>query len=184
MEFIKLKQIDKGWSSFIYLVKEKTTNKIYILKETREKSNRKELAKREGSMLSLANSVGIGPKIKKIDYENNGVIMEYIKGKEISKFIFEDFEKITKYQLYELIKDLYRQLYKLDKINLSHNQLLGGKNILITKKRKNYFPIIIDFEKSNLKEKTKNIGQIDSFLFYNPNSEIAKKIREKLEIKL
>jgi predicted Ser/Thr protein kinase len=100
------------------------------------------------------------------------------------------FDDVTKKELYELIKELYEQLFLLDKINLSHNQLQVGKNILVQEKiingERKFFPTIIDFEKATLKKnnKTKNIGQIESFLFYNPHGIVAKKIREKLNLKL
>lgn len=192
MKFNKIIQLSKGWSSYIWLI-ENENKKKFVLKEVREKSPRKDLALREGKMLSLANSVGVGPKIKEINFEKNYVIMEHINGKKLFDFILdEQFKNITKEELYELIKNIYRQLYLLDSINLSHNQLPVGKNILIKEisptlnKKKTFFPIIIDFEKASVKEnnKTRNLGQMDSFLFFNPNGVVAKKIREKLELEL
>ncbi len=190
MEFKKIIQLSKGWSSYIWLI-ENTAGERFILKEVREKSPRKDLAEREGRMLSLANSVGVGPKVKEINFEENYVIMEYIQGKKLFDFVTDaDFEKVTKEELYNLIKEIYRQLFLLDKINLSHNQLPVGKNILIKevfdpKQRKRIFiPVIIDFEKASIKENnnTRNLGQIESFLFFNPNGVVAKKVREKLEL--
>ena len=132
MKYTKIKQIAKGWSSYIWLVKNKKGEE-FVLKEVREKSPRKDLANREGKMLLLANSVGVGPKVKEINFEKNFVVMEYIKGEKFFDFILSKrFEgEITQTQIYELIKELFRQLYLLDTINLSHNQLQIGKNILV-----------------------------------------------------
>ncbi len=199
MDFKKIKKIEKGWSSYIWLAKNKKGAKL-VIKEVREKSPRKDLAEREGKMLLLANSVGVGPKIIEVNYEKNFVAMEYINGLELANWIFsEEFKnEVTKEQYWNFIKELCKQCIALNKINLSHNQLEGGKNILVVKKTNpvknknklaeqntNYFPVIIDFEKATIKEKrTKNLGQIENMFFHNPHSAIAKKSREKLGAKL
>ena len=192
MKYTKITQLAKGWSSYIWLV-HGAGEKEFVLKEVREKSPRKDLANREGKMLLRANEVGVGPKVQEVNYGGNFVVMEYVRGKKFLNWVMgENFEKeVSAEQLYFFIKELYRQLLKLDAIGLSHNQLQIGKNILVEKKlsidkKENYFPIIIDFEKASLKEpgNTKNIGQIESMLFYNPNGAIAKKVREKLKLEL
>ncbi|MDD3084102.1 MAG: hypothetical protein PHP82_03705 [Candidatus ainarchaeum sp.] len=187
MNYKKIKKIVKGWSSNIWLIKN-DEGKIFVKKEVREKSNRKNLAEREGKMLALANSIKIGPKLIETNYEKNFVIMEYIVGKKFLEFVFsKEFEKMNKKEVYDLIKELLRQGIALDEIGLRHNQLQIGKNILVTKKilKKKIIPIIIDFEKSSLiKGKEKNFGQLTSFLFYNPNGVVAKKIRTKLNLTL
>jgi predicted Ser/Thr protein kinase len=190
MPYTKITQLAKGWSSYIWLVKDEC-GKEFVLKEVREKSPRKDLAEREGKMLMLANTVGVGPKIKEVNFEENFVAMEYIKGKKLYDWIeSNEFEKVKAEELYEFIKALYRQLYALDKVHLSHNQLQVGKNILVKEiledSKTKYIPVIIDFEKSSIKENnhTKNIGQADAMLFYNPNGMLAQKVREKLNLVL
>jgi len=191
MKYTKVMQTAKGWSSYIWLVKD-SNGKEFILKEVREKSPRKDLAEREGKRLLLTNKVNVGPKVREINFKKNFVIMEYIKGKKLVDWILgKEFEEVNAEQLYFFIKELYKQLLALDSINLSHNQLQVGKNILVEKKpgldgKENYFPVIIDFEKATIKENnhTRNIGQIESMFFYNPNGIIAKKTREKLNLKI
>jgi putative serine/threonine protein kinase len=182
MNYQKIRRLAKGWSSYVWLVL-LTNGKKVVLKEVREKSPRKNLAEREGNFLKLANSVGVGPKLIEANLKKNYILMEYIEGDCFRDWIFEE-KNISKKQLYFFIKELYKQLLLLDSVQLSHNQLQVGKNILVKTKilsgKKVFFPIIIDFEKSTLKQKTKNIGQIESFLFYNPNSAIAKKVRKIL----
>ena len=191
MKFTRISLIAKGWSSYNWLVKGEKGQEL-LLKEVREKSPRKDLAEREGKMLLLANKVNVGPKAIEINYKENYILREYIHGERLLDWIMsEDFQKeVTKKQLWQFLKKLYKQLNALDSINLSHNQLQVGKNILvktiINKDEKEYTPVIIDFEKASIKENnhTKNIGQIESFLLYNPNSIIAQKIRNKLEVTL
>ncbi len=188
MVFERIEQISKGWSSNIWKIRYK--GKVCVLKESREKSNRKNLAEREGKMLSRANKIGIGPKLLKVDFEKNFVIMEYVKGDRIVDWVnSREFEKASKEQVYYLLKKLFEQVFLLDEIGLRHSQLQVGKNILvkkIIKKRKIFYePVIIDFEKASMKKgKKKNEGQIKSFFFYNPNGNIAKKVRKKLNLKL
>lgn len=186
MNYTKISQIAKGWSSYIWIVKD-TYGEEFVLKEVREKSPRKDLAEREGRMLLLANSVGVGPRVKEVNFEENFVAMEYIKGEKFLDFVMsEEFDKATPKQIYNLIKEIFRQLLLLDKINLSHNQLQIGKNILVKKEKENFVPVIIDFEKSTIKEEnhTKNTGQLFAMCFFNPNGIVAKKIREKLNLTL
>jgi len=199
MNYSKVNQIAKGWSSYIWIVRDKN-GKEFVLKEVREKSPRKDLANREGKMLLLANSVEVGPKVIEVNFEENFVVMEYIRGVKFFDWVMNEgpckekkFEKeVSAEELYFFIKELYRQLIALEKIHLSHNQLQVGKNILVEKrfckktKKEQYFPIIIDFEKATLKYEnhTKNIGQVDAMLFYNPNGAIGKKLREKLNLSL
>jgi putative serine/threonine protein kinase len=190
MEYKRISQIAKGWSSYVWLIEDEKGKK-FVLKEVREKSPRKDLAEREGKMLQLANTVKVGPKVIEINYEKNHVIMEYVKGKKLFDWIMgENFEKeITARQVYSFIKELYKQCLALDSIGISHNQLQIGKNILVKEIigknfEKNFVPTIIDFEKATIKQKTKNSGQIFSMLFYNPNGTIAKKIREKMNLEI
>lgn len=195
MKYTKIEKIAKGWSSYIWIIKDKNGEK-FILKEVREKSNRKNLAEREGLMLLKANTVCVGPKVKEINFEENFVVMEYIVGEKLFDWVLnEDFEKVTKKQLYDFLKELIRQCLLLDSIGLRHTQLQVGKNILVTKKGNKFFPTIIDFEKASATESTprsdrseavkeKNFGQLTGFLFYNPNGKLAKKVREKLEVKI
>jgi putative serine/threonine protein kinase len=193
MKFTKILKIAKGWSSYVWLVKN-SHGKEFVLKEVREKSPRKDLANREGKMLLLANSIGVGPRVEEVNYTENYVVMEYVKGPKLFDWILsEQFkEEITVAQLYDFIKELYRQLDALESIHLSHNQLQIGKNILVrrtvnTKTHEaQYVPVIIDFEKATIKENnhTKNIGQINAMLFFNPNGALAQKVREKLNLTL
>jgi putative serine/threonine protein kinase len=189
MQFTRIKQIEKGWSSFIWLVEGENGEKM-VLKEPKPNSPRMDIANREGKNLLLANSVGVGPKVFEVNYEKNYVLMEYIDGVELNKIIFGTiFSTITKKQLYDFVKELYRQCLALDTIGLSHKQLQGGKNILVKKETdKNgetkFTPVIIDFEKANIRMEnhTKNIGQIEAMFFYNPHAEMSKRVREKLEL--
>jgi predicted Ser/Thr protein kinase len=184
MKYKKLEKIAKGWSSYIWKVS--YGEKIFVLKEVREKSPRKNLCEREGKMLTRANRVGVGPKVVEVNKKGNFVVMEFIRGKEFRDwFLDREFKtQKDKEKLYEMIKEIYQRILRLDEIGLSHNQLQVGKNILVVEKKDGFVPVIIDFEKATLKKKTKNLGQLDSFLFYNPHGQVAKKMRKIFGVKL
>ncbi len=190
MHYTKITQIDKGWSSYIWLAKDEKGKEV-ILKEVREKSPRKDLCEREGKMLALANSVGVGPKLIEVNEKENFVIMERINGQEFLRWLnTKEFRGVTKNELYEFLKELYRQLLLLNTINLSHNQISGGRNILVTellnnKGERKFIPTIIDFETAKIKippKKTKNLGQANDYFFQNKFGFAAKKVREKLNL--
>jgi putative serine/threonine protein kinase len=148
----KIRLVSKGWSGLIWLV-ENNSKKNFVKKEMREKSNRPDLALREGTKLKLANKFGIGPKLKEINFEKNFVIMEYINGEKLLDFVqSKSFDKLEKKELYEFIKELLRQCLILDSNGLIHTQLQVGKNILVTKKQGKIFPII-KYKKRNKKQK-------------------------------
>lgn len=166
-------KISKGWSSEIYLAKDSKGKKI-VLKALREKSNRKDMARRESENLLLANSVGVGPKLYFSDAAAGVVGMEFIDGVPFGKWIFSG---ISRHELEEFIDGLCSQAKKLDEIGLDHGQLAGaGKNILVRKG----LPVIIDFEKASASRKVHNLNVVNSFLFRSKGSEVVKKVAEVL----
>ena len=170
-------KISKGYSSEIFLVKNKKGKK-FALKIEKEKSPRKEMAEREAGNLRLANSAGIGPKLFGFDLEKRIILMEYIEGLTFSKWLFSN---PPKKDLKKILESLLSQAKKLDEIGLDHGQLAGkGKNILI--ESKTLKPIIVDFEKASQNRKCGNYNQLFSLFYKNPYSELTKKIKEILEV--
>jgi putative serine/threonine protein kinase len=171
---VLVQKIAKGWSSEIFLVQR--GKKKLVAKVEKEKSPRINMVEKEAANLKTANSIGIGPKLICFDCEKRIVLMEFIQGISFSKWLFSSPEKT---QLEKCINALLEQAKKLDEIGLSHGQLAGkGANILV---QKNCLPVIIDFEKASQNRKSKNFNQLQAFLFKNPESAIAKKIKEILE---
>lgn len=170
-----IEKISKGWTSYIYLVKN-SKGKKFILKVLREKSTRTNMVEKESENLKLANSVGVGPKLIKFDNGNGVVQMEFIEGESFKDWIFETY--VSQKKLFSFLKELLSQGKKLDEIGLDHGQLAGkGSNILVRKNK----PVIIDFEKASSKRKTGNFNQLKSFLFINPRSSITKRVRKVLK---
>lgn len=166
-----IERVSKGYSSEVFLV-ENSKKERFALKLEKEKSPRINMAEKESSFLKKANSLGIGPKLLAFSLEKRVILMEYIEGKTFSDWLFSSPSKSA---LKKFIDSLLSQAKELDKEGLSHGQLSGkGKNILVRKG----LPVIIDFEKASLNRKCNNYNQIQSLLFQNPNSTIAKKVGE------
>lgn len=168
-------RIAKGYSSEIYLVKNSKSKK-FALKIERADSPRRKMCEKEVANLQLANKYGIGPKLADYDIKARIILMEFIEGKTFSKWLLDGKKAPEKKQLLKVISDLLLQAKILDEIGLDHGQLAGkGANIIV---RRNLRPVILDFEKASQKRKCHNLNQLNSFLFRNPNSEIAKKVKE------
>jgi putative serine/threonine protein kinase len=180
-----ISQLGKGHSSQIFLVQGKRGKK-FVAKIERQDSTRFRMAERESENLSLANSIGIGPKLFAADLKKRIVLMEFIEGPSFAEWLFSG---PSQKALKEFIKELQAQAKALDKAGLDHGQLAGkGKNILVKKGKTGKGciesgrakPAIIDFEKASQNRKCHNLSTIESFLFKNPRGAVAKKVREIL----
>lgn len=170
-----ISKIAKGFAGDVFLVSNKNGKK-FALKIERSKSRRRDMTTKEVLHLQKANSIGIGPKLIDFDLEQKIVLMEFINATPFGKWVFE--KNVSKTKLKKTIENLLMQAKRLDTAGLDHGQLAGkGGNILV---KKSGFPVIIDFEKASQSRRCHNVTQLESFLFYNPNSEIAKRIRSVL----
>ncbi len=167
-----VKKISKGHSSEVFLVKNSRGKKL-ALKIEKDKSRRFGMAVKEANYLKLANTFGVGPKLFAFDFDCKCILMEFVDGAPFDKWFFE--KEPTKKALKKFIENLLEQAKELDKVGISHGQLAGkGRNILV----RNNLPVIIDFEKASIVRRARNENQIKSFLFDNPKSSIAKKIKK------
>jgi predicted Ser/Thr protein kinase len=172
-KLLMVAKIGKGHSSEIFAVKNGAGQK-FVLKAEKSKSTRFQMAERETGNLRKANSLGIGPTLIDFDLKKRAILMEFVDGKTFAKWLFS---QPTKKELLSFAKELIEQAKALDAIGLDHGQLAGaGKNILVREGK----PVIIDFEKASSVRKCHNLSVIKSFLFRNPNSAIAAKVRAVL----
>jgi predicted Ser/Thr protein kinase len=171
-------KFSKGWSSEVYLT-EDIKGKKFALKLEKGKSPRRDMARKEAENLRFANSLGIGPELVCSDSKSGAILMEYIEGTTFGNWLLD--ERPSAAMLSAFLRLLMRQAEKMDNAGLSHGQLAGrGKNILVRRMGCNCEPVIIDFEKASRSRKCNNARQLSSFLFCNPNSVIAKTVKETL----
>jgi HemK-related putative methylase len=139
----------------------------------------------EAKFLKVLNKKGIGPKLYKINKKDKSIIMEYIDGARILDF-FAD-EKIEKNNILDVIEKILKQVYTLDLLGITKNELINPyKHIIIGNNESrignnesrignnesrignneswNNEPVMIDFERCQYTDRPKNITQFIQFL--------------------
>ena len=96
----KLEILGKGYVGIVVLAKRKS--KDVALKIRRLDSQRTEM-KNEAKLLKLVNSVNVGPKL--FDHSKNFVVMEYLDGEKIGKWINSLKGRGSSKKLKSVIKD-------------------------------------------------------------------------------
>lgn len=111
--------------------------------------SKREDFRHEANMLSLANSVGVGPRLF---YANeNMIVMEYINGLTI-----EEFQSNIK----DIARDVLEQCFKLDVIKLDHGELSRmNKHVIIGEQIK-----IIDFDSASVNRRASNVTSATQYL--------------------
>lgn len=152
------------------VIKAYSKNSEYALKIRRLDSPRRNLL-HEVKIQSFANSFGIGPKI--VDYSNNFIMMELIRGKVLSDFYF--MQSINIEIIRRVIKSLLNQCYLLDLYGIDHGELSDLRKHVIINERVN----IIDFDSASTNRKMSNLTSCVQYLFIGgPYSKLFKNLFE------
>lgn len=166
----KIESLDvlgKGYVGVVVLAKK--NSKTVALKIRRLDSQRENM-KNEANLLKLANKVGVGPKI--VTVSKNFLVMEYLDGEKIGKWIMDLKPKGTIKKLKLNMKKILEDCYKLDKNGFDHGELSSiSKHVIIGKKI-----TLIDFESSSTKRRVSNVTSATQGIFIG--SGISKKINQ------
>ncbi|MEK6861305.1 MAG: hypothetical protein AABY07_05015 [Nanoarchaeota archaeon] len=149
-----MQYLAKGKRGMVFLAK--LNNVLVAIKTKRPDSKALNSINNESYWLNRLNKHGIGPKL--IDYGENYLAMEYVKG-----IRFVDYFKETKNKkkLNKIIKDIFNQCYKLDKLNVNKYEMHNPVKHIIIRKDK---AVLIDFERCKKSRKPKNVTQFCQFL--------------------
>jgi putative serine/threonine protein kinase len=129
---------------------------------------------REAQMLKRANDVGVGPKL--LDFTKNYLLMEFVEGKRLPKWIETLKGRGTKARIHKVLRDVLEQCWRLDDIGLDHGELSRApKHIIVGA---NDSPYIVDFETASTNRKVSNVTSICQYLFIG--SQLARTLRKKL----
>lgn len=157
-----LKILGKGYRGIALKVVYR--GKIAVAKVMRTDSGIESLSK-EASMLEIANKIDIGPKL--YDKSDHVIVLEYIEGLEFEEWIdkigLEDVDVLKK-----VLREIFLQAYKLDRIDLDHGELNDMRKHVIVKP--DLTPVIIDFGKASLNRKPKNVSSTFSYITHGPQS--------------
>lgn len=125
---------------------------------------------REAQLHSLANNLGIGPRL--IKHTKEAIVMEFVEGVGLGEYIASKPEGL---QL--VVDDVLKQCYVMDVNGLDHGQLTDSSNHVIV--RENNRPKIIDFSHASNTRKTSNLTSFASYLMKT----VLDKHREDREIR-
>lgn len=108
----------------------------------------------EANVLKKLNRRGIGPKI--VLTEPDMIVYEFIKGDFIEKFI----EKSPKYKIREVLVEVFRQCFVLDRMKLNKEEMHNPyKHIII-----DIHPVMVDFERCKPTTDPKNVTQFCQYI--------------------
>ena len=128
----------------------------------------------EAEMLKRANDVGVGPKL--LDVTENFLLMEFIEGTRLPKWIETLKGRGTKARIHEVLRDVLEQCWRIDRVGLDHGELSRApKHIIVST---NNTPYIVDFESASINRKVSNVTSICQYLFIG--SQLAKTMKKKL----
>lgn len=109
----------------------------------------------EARWLKKLNSHGIGPKLL---YSRDGYFFcEFIDG----DLILDYMKKSNKRQIKQAIKNIFNQMYKLDRLKIDKEEMHHPLKHVIVSKGK---PFIIDFERVHYSHNPKNVTQFCQFV--------------------
>ena len=163
--------LGKGYVGVVVLGK--IGRKKVAVKIRRNDSPRKNL-KKEARLLQITNRYGVGPKL--IDFSKNFLVMEYLEGEKIGKWISDLKTKLRSSQIKTVIKKVLEDCYKLDMIGLDHGELSRmPKHVIVGKKI-----TIIDFESSSMERRVSNVTSATQAFFIG--SGISKTVKRVYKI--
>lgn len=150
----KMKQLyAKGKRGLVYTADYK--GKKIAIKIKNPKSTAIARIEIEAKFLKKLNKHGIGPKF--IFFKNNQLGMEFIHGE-----LFQDYiQKNDKKKIIKVIRDIFEQLYTMDKLGINKEEMHHPvKHIIINKNK----PYLIDFERCHYSQKPKNVTQFVQYI--------------------
>jgi len=129
---------------------------------------------REAEMLKKANSLGVGPKL--LGFTENFLLMEFIKGTPLPKWIETLKGRGTKAKIRETLRVILEQCWRMDQAGLDHGELSRApKHVIVGA---NGTPCIVDFETASIGRRVSNVTSICQYLFIG--SQLARNLKRKL----
>ena len=141
--------LGKGYVGVVVLSRIK--NKLVAVKIRRTDASRINMVK-EAKFLKIANKAGVGPLL--LAMSKNFIIMEYLDGKKISKWVNELKSKRDIKLLKSIMQKILEDCYSLDVIGLDHGELSTiSKHVVIGKSK----TTIIDYESASTQRRVSNV---------------------------
>jgi putative serine/threonine protein kinase len=117
----------------------------------------------EAQMLSVANSVNVGPRL--VAASKNFLIMHLIDGILITDWLETNKDAAT---LKRVLGEVLEQCFRLDQAGLDHGELSKApKHLIVDKAQK---PFIVDFETASIERRVANVTAVCQYLFSGNSS--------------
>jgi putative serine/threonine protein kinase len=128
----------------------------------------------EASMLRLANSINVGPKL--YDFSGRFLVMEHLEGNLLPEWIKTLAGRGRKNRLKSVLRGLLEACYRLDQMGLDHGELSRApKHIIVGEQDR---AEIVDFETASDKRRPSNVTSLCQYLFLG--SELSSRVRRIL----
>ena len=165
---INIKKFARGHRGLLY--KANLKKKEVVIKIKKPESKAKGRIANETKWIKILNKHKIGPKLL---FSGKGYFAyEFVKG----NFILDFIEKNNKKDVIKTIKNIFNQLYIMDKLKVDKEEMHHPlKHVIIDKK-----PVLIDFERCRITKKPKNVTQFCQFLMSGSTEILLKQKSIKL----
>jgi methylase of polypeptide subunit release factors len=163
-----IKKFARGHRGLLY--KACLKKKDVVIKTKNPKSKAKARITNETKWIKILNTHKIGPKLL---FSGKGYFAyEFVNG----DFILDFIENNNKEDIIKIIKNVFNQLYIMDKLKVDKEEMHHPlKHIIIDKK-----PVLIDFERCKITKKPKNVTQFCQFLMSGSTGLLLKQKSIKL----
>lgn len=162
-----MKFYKKGKRGLVYF--SKYGNRKIIIKIKNPESRAENRIENEFRFLKILNRKNIGPQA--LFFKNGKLGMEFIDGIYFLDFVKKEDNKDV---ILKIIKNIYGQLYQLDKLKINKEEMSHPrKHIIITENNK---AVLIDFERAHYIKKPANVTQFSVFL---ASDYVSKLLKEK-----
>ncbi len=152
-------------------------SRTVALKIRRTDANRATMMQ-EAKMLTMANSVEVGPKL--LGVSQNFLVMELVEGELIEEWFTHHDPELESIAAKRTLCSVLEQCFQLDGIRLDHGELSQArKHVMIDK----IGPRILDFETASTTRKPGNLPSLCQYLFISrPVAELTEKILGKVDL--
>ncbi|MBX5326150.1 MAG: serine/threonine protein kinase [Candidatus Bathyarchaeia archaeon] len=160
------------------VVKAFTKTRTVALKIRRVDADRNNM-QHEAKMLTLANTLSIGPRL--LDVTENFLVMKFVEGKLFPEWLSS---VRSKQRIRNVLKHGLEQCWQLDKAGLDHGELSNApKHVMI---KPDDTPCIVDFETASINRRPSNVTALCQFFFIGGHiaKQVAKKLGKTEETKL
>ena len=116
----------------------------------------RETMSHEATLLRISNGVGVGPQL--LAYSDNSILMEWIAGPNIQRWLQNTPDKKA---FRDTIRHILHDCFKLDQAKLDHGELVDASHHIIISHR----PTIVDFDSASTSRRASNITSVTQYLF-------------------